>query len=300
MCTYFGTRQTGATTCKKILPLAMERPFCRREMGELHFGKWPRMMMSRMSWIPKGFTQVEKEGWHALVRLEHRDTLAAVLLGGQGLEPLPTSWGRGPLWQFRLEQDGGVLRQYRRGGLLRSLLPEGYFASNRPLRELCVWTHLYENGLSVPEPLGACWERRFGFYRGAIAARRVEARPLSTLLDHRTNFAEAKLGEVGRLIRALHDRKVAHGDLQVANILINPDTVYVIDFDKARWPIKMSRFRRARNLLRLRRSLEKIGFPPAYFGLICQGYGVESMPRWLDSLYRFKGKLSDLFARVCS
>jgi tRNA A-37 threonylcarbamoyl transferase component Bud32 len=100
----------------------------------------------------------------------------------------------------------------------------------------------------------------------------------------------------------MHEYGVYHADLNARNILVGRDGVYVIDFDNAR--VSTAPARRsasaavpvagARNLLRLRRSIDKLGLPERTFDLICEGYGVTTLPIWLARLYRWKGALSDL------
>ena len=71
---------------------------------------------------------------------------------------------------------------------------------------------------------------------------------------------------IGRCIRRFHDLGVCHADLNAHNILLSEDSVYLIDFDRCQ--LRGGGLWRDANLVRLRRSLEKVawGLPPERFG----------------------------------
>jgi 3-deoxy-D-manno-octulosonic acid kinase len=160
------------------------------------------------------------------------------------------------------------------------------------LAEFRVHVALYQQGFPVPEPLGVVWERRALLYRGAIATRSLEAR---TLLDY-LNSSETKASLLvlcGQRIREMHDLGVWHADLQVKNIMTDGSKIWILDFDNARMGKPLSDRARSRNLLRLRRSLEKHGRSLDNFHSILEGYGKLGLPRWLSGLYRIRGLVSD-------
>jgi 3-deoxy-D-manno-octulosonic acid kinase len=160
------------------------------------------------------------------------------------------------------------------------------------LAEFRVHVALYQQGFPVPEPLGVVWERRALLYRGAIATRSLEAR---TLLDY-LNSSETKASLLvlcGQRIREMHDLGVWHADLQVKNIMTDGSKIWILDFDNARMGKPLSDRARSRNLLRLRRSLEKHGRSLDNFNSILEGYGKLGLPRWLSGLYRIRGLVSD-------
>jgi 3-deoxy-D-manno-octulosonic acid kinase len=196
---------------------------------------------------------------------------------------------------LRFDFSGGtaVIRPCRRGGFIRRMVEDRYFLSNRPLHELRVHTYLHEQGVAVPEPLGVCYERRGVWFRGCMATREVHATDLLEYLVASPADPEQSLHEVGKLVCEMHDQGVYHADLQIRNILVGAEHAYIIDFDKARRSTKVSRFQRARNLLRLRRSFTKNALPLTLFDIVCRGYGIERLPRSLERLYQAKGAVSD-------
>jgi len=235
-------------------------------------------------------------GQRALVREEWADAVAGALLEGRGCAPAGQG-GRGALLRFEYPGGTGLIRRHLRGGVARHILRDAYLLHNRPLRELRLHAALYDEGLAVPQPLGAAWVRRGACFRGAIATAEVDAVDLRARGRSHGAAEAVLLRECGRLIRRMHDLGVAHADLQAGNILVGAEGPYLIDFDKAARRARLGRVQRARNLFRLRRSLEKNGLPADYFRLICEGYGPESLPAWVGHAYRVKGKLADLAPR---
>ena len=121
----------------------------------------------------------------------------------------------------------------------------------------------------------------------------LPARHLQAALSEAPEQAHALLPRVGAMIREFHDVGLFHADLQIRNILVADESVYLIDFDRARLIEELTPRQRWKNLLRLRRSLEKNGYPIEHFEAICRGYGPEDLPKWLDGAYRVKGRVSD-------
>ncbi len=70
---------------------------------------------------------------------------------------------------------------------------------------------------------------------------------------------------IGRCIRRFHDFGVCHADLNAHNVLLSEDSVYLVDFDRCE--LRRAGLWRDANLVRLRRSLEKVtyGLPAERF-----------------------------------
>lgn len=67
--------------------------------------------------------------------------------------------------------------------------------------------------------------------RNSIRMTKVPGRPLDKLKTG--ELSESCLNRLQDLVRRIHKRGVAHGDLHMRNILIHEDTVYIIDFSTA-------------------------------------------------------------------
>lgn len=248
--------------------------------------------MSNESETKISFVTLAHGAHQAVVRREWDDELAAALLNGEGCSRVASD-GRGDLEEFRFNGHRGLIRTYRRGGAAGPLLGDRMFLVNRPLRELRLTAYLFDRGLPVPNPLGCRWTRNGVVYRGVIATERLDAQHLQDAMLATPERALRVLRDVGETIRRFHDVGVFHADLQIRNILVNDGRVFLIDFDRARSYPMLTPHQRWNNLLRLRRSLEKNGFPSAYFNAVGEGYGAEALPQWLDWAYRWKGRASD-------
>ena len=240
----------------------------------------------------RSFKTISKNGSKALVLSQWAESIAAALLDRAGCVSV-SAGGRGNLLRFRYEDGHGLIRPCLRGGLVRHFVKDSYLLRNRPLRELHLHEQLFEKGLSVPEPLGASWQRRGLCFRGALATKEVDAADLLAYLVDPPEQVGPALRRCGKLIRRMHDLGVFHADLQVRNILVGKDKEYLIDFDNARLVRRLSTLQRARNLLRLRRSFEKNQVPPAHFEQLLEGYGMQALPKWLETSYHVKGILAD-------
>lgn len=237
-----------------------------------------------------GYIFCEKNHRSGYVLTAASEAVTAALFENMGCT-VDAAAGRGQVSRFPLTEGEGVLRRYRRGGLVAHVSNDA-FLGNRMLAEFRIHVALFQQGFPVPEPLGVVWERRGPLYRGAIATRSLEAITLLDYLDGPEATREV-LVLCGRRIRELHDLGVWHADLQVKNIMTDGTQIWLLDFDNARMVKPLSDLARTRNLLRLRRSLEKHGRSLDNFDSILEGYGKLGLPRWLSGLYRIRGVVSD-------
>jgi 3-deoxy-D-manno-octulosonic acid kinase len=196
-----------------------------------------------------------------------------VLLAGRG-QIVGEARGRGAAWFLSMQNRSWVLRHYRRGGLVSAVSRDRYWwqgeERTRPFAEWQLTYHLHRAGLPVPAPIAARYRKQGFGYRGDIITERLSdvgslaaalaAGPLSLL----TWIA------IGRCLRRFHDLGVCHADLNAHNILLGQgdaqqDRIHLIDFDRG--SLRTPGFWKDGNLVRLRRSLEKIawGLPPERF-----------------------------------
>ncbi len=253
-------------------------------------------MEEKRGYVVHGFATESVQGSLLVVREQHRAEVITGLTGVAPAEPAGQG-GRKEVYRFAIGDGHAILRHYQRGGIVRLLFRDAFLLVNRPLKELRVHEYLFQEGLDVPEPLGVSWRRRGLLVRGAIATREVGAVHLQQYLENTDAADRGIMTKIGSTIRRMHDLGVYHADLQIRNILVASDGVFLIDFDKACRCQSVSSWARARNLLRLRRSFEKNGVPEAHYEAIRAGYGDLGIPAVLDSAYRLRGKLSDMFRR---
>lgn len=178
---------------------------------------------------------------------------------GDAAQPVQAG-GRGSAWFVSTPAGEAVLRHYRRGGRVATLLGDRYWWSGedatRSFREFRLLAELHREGLPVPRPLAARVQCSGPWYRADLLIARI---PQTDTLAQRLSGDMAALPweEVGMLVARFHRAGVFHADLNAHNLLLDSAGVlWLIDFDRGE--------RRAfepvwatRNLERLRRSLRK-------------------------------------------
>lgn len=178
--------------------------------------------------------------------------------------------GRGGAHYIHSEGRRFVLRHYHRGGWMARLSRDRYYwqgeSASRPFAEWQLTYRLHRAGLPVPAPLAARYRHDGLTYTGDIITERLAT--VGSLAECLCTGALSVLTwiAIGRCIRRFHDLGVCHADLNVHNLLLNEDAkVYLIDFDRCQ--LRREGLWRDGNLVRLRRSLEKVtyGLPPERF-----------------------------------
>ena len=182
-----------------------------------------------------------------------------------------TARGRGTTHFIRNDGKRFVLRHYRRGGMIARASKDRYVwrgeDATRPFLEWRLTYRLHRAGLPVPAPLGARYTREGLSYTGDILTERLAT--VGSLAECLNTGALSILTwiAIGRCIRRFHDLGVCHDDLNAHNLLLDEDAkVYLIDFDRCE--LRADGLWRDGNLVRLRRSLEKVtyGLPRERFG----------------------------------
>lgn len=225
-----------------------------------------------MTNISATYEKFTKASMTALVLKDEREAVIRGLVDEIELEPLGHP-GRGTVYRFRLKNGTAILRPYRRGGFIRHFIKDSYLLDNRPRRELEVTRYLYEQGFPAPEPVGVRWEKNGLFYRGAIATRELHAVNLLEFLRQDPREEVEVMKRVGAVMRHMHDLGVSHPDLQVQNVLVGEDKVYIIDFDNARRSRRVPDERRAENFSRFFRSVLKHELNPGLLRPMVSAYG---------------------------
>jgi 3-deoxy-D-manno-octulosonic acid kinase len=172
--------------------------------------------------------------------------------------------GRGRTLFVRGERRGYALRHYRRGGLIGTLVSDRYWwtseESTRPFAEWALTHHLYRAGLPVPAPIAARYRRSGLSYTGDLITERLGGvRTLASLLGS-DSLPMTTWIEIGRCVARFHDRGVCHADLNAHNVMLSDDgKAFLIDFDRG--SLRNPGLWEDSNLVRLRRSLEKVTDP---------------------------------------
>lgn len=186
----------------------------------------------------------DREWWRA------RGALTAVAGGRGGVAFLDTPVG------------AGVLRHFRRGGMVAPLMGDHYLwsgrARSRGFAEFELLARLFQLGLPVPAPIAARYVRRGLYYTADLITRAIEG--TETLADIiALRHLDAALAErVGELVARFHAAGVDHADLNAHNILVAREGLWLIDFDRGEIRATGTAWKLA-NLARLKRSLLKVG-----------------------------------------
>ncbi len=164
-----------------------------------------------------------------------------------------------------------VLRHYRRGGLMARLSGDRYVwrneESTRPFTEWQLTYRLHRAGLPVPAPIAARYRHAGSTYTGDIITERLPVVGGGAACLRTGALAGLAWISIGRCIYAASTMLgVCHADLNAHNVMLSEEGVYLVDFDRCQ--LRAPGMWRDANLVRLRRSLEKItwALPSERFG----------------------------------
>jgi 3-deoxy-D-manno-octulosonic acid kinase len=168
--------------------------------------------------------------------------------------------GRGTTYFIRAGDSSFVLRHYRRGGLAAKISKDRYWwrgdSETRGFAEWYLTYHLHRAGLPVPTPIAARFVRKGAFYTADLITQRIENSESLAQALLRGPLPLTQWIAIGRCIRRFHDAGVHHADLNAHNILLTPQQVYLIDFDRG--TLRKRGWWADGTLVRLYRSLEKV------------------------------------------
>jgi 3-deoxy-D-manno-octulosonic-acid transferase len=173
---------------------------------------------------------------------------------------LATGSGRGQAHRVTLPQGEGVLRHYRRGGMMARISTDRYLGrrvrESRALTEYTLLRRMRAWGLPVPEPVAASVLQSGWTYTADIVVALIpQTRNIVQCLSD-SALSPADWHVLGGAIRRLHDRQVFHADLNGHNLLLGADGLaWIVDFDKC--AVRPGQHWKQRNLDRLLRSLRK-------------------------------------------
>ena len=192
--------------------------------------------------------------------------------------------GRGTTFFIQHQGQDFVLRHYQRGGLVAKISDEKYvwlgLRFTRPWREWVLLEKMQRKNLPVPIPAAIKVERKGLLYTADIMMHRIPHTRTLTQILLSEELAEGYWISIGSVIRRFHEEGVYHSDLNANNILLDDGgRCYLIDFDRCEIRKPKLKWQRE-NLLRLRRSLNKISKNESVFNFsdnnwrsLLRGYG---------------------------
>jgi 3-deoxy-D-manno-octulosonic acid kinase len=188
--------------------------------------------------------------WFAPAYWRERDALRVQAGGRGGVAVIDTPAGE------------CVLRHYRRGGLVATLMGDRYLwrgaMRTRPFAEFHLLAEIERLGLPGPTPVAARYCRQGAFYTADLITRRIaDAHTLAERLA--AGQLDGALAEaVGTLVARFHREGIWHADLNAHNVMVSADALFLIDFDRGRKRVPQAASQQSTQH-RLRRSLLKLG-----------------------------------------
>lgn len=171
-----------------------------------------------------------------------------------------SSTGRNTAYFVKHGEHKLVLRHYYRGGLVGKILHDQFWlqpvAQSRAMQEYQLLSWMRSQGLAVPRPVAASYQRSGLIYRANLLIELIpDSKDLAAILQQRVITA-SEWQAVGAAIAQMHQLGVYHSDLNCRNIMLDAaGKVWLIDFDKCnrRSPGEWTE----QNLARLLRSFNK-------------------------------------------
>jgi len=144
---------------------------------------------------------------HGAIGWVHPDFVALGLAAfWAALEPLPGAKGRGGVGLLRLGERQLVVRPYRRGGALGSLLHDRYARPGRARSELELLAALRREGVPVVTPIAAVARRGRAFWRLRLCTELMpDALPLPAFLAAHPALRRYAADAVGTVVRLAFD-----------------------------------------------------------------------------------------------
>lgn len=231
--------------------------------------------------IPPSYSQIKKGKVFLVLKEEYRDDLLQ-----QGIEDIEAFLqaqrerskyllGRTPHPSIPLKgKKRMVIRLYSHGGLFRSFTRDLYLSGARSIREIALTEQIISRGIPTIQPIGAMHRSLLlPFYKAYLFSIEIsDAKDLiqyfqeigphpsrEKLLHKRRTIRSA-----GLLVHQFHEAGFFHGDLQLKNILVSGEKLFLIDFDHSYQKEVLTAAEKKKNLLRLNRSVEKwkrLGLP---------------------------------------
>ncbi len=234
---------------------------------ELTFGPWHAVVCR--PWVASVSEALES------LRLQEAGTLAELDLD------VGAATGRTRTYLLSLaDRDARIhVRPYVHGGALARVTGSRFANADRFRDELRVHSRLAARGAPVPAPVFVLWRKRGAFVEGAMGtvflADAVDgASYLSRTLD--AQQVEAAVEAVACATRRFHDAGGRHADLNLKNLLLEGDPAapraWLLDLDCASLAAEVRPRRRMHELMRLERSVRKLGHRAALSNVLRRAF----------------------------
>lgn len=220
--------------------------------------------------LPEGYVEIRKGRDRVILREDFRDLLEGRDLADlqglrEGAEVLP-SRGRSRVHALDLG-DGrrGILKESRRGGLLRGLLGNLYLGDARFVEEIRVTAAAGMRGIRVASIVASVTRpAALGFCRHHYIVLEMKGRDLRSVLEGESPGTRDLFPKVADALRGLHDAGICHADLNLGNIIVGDAfRIGFVDLDTSRMVERIGFPERVRNLIRLYRSALKMDLVPS-------------------------------------
>jgi len=231
--------------------------------------------------IPPSYLPTRKDKVFLVLKEEYRDDLLR-----QGIEDIEAFLqahreaskyliGRTPHPSIPLKDEKRmVIRLYSHGGLLRIFTRDLYLSGARSIQELALTEEILSRGIPTIQPIGAIHRPvLLLFYKAYLLSLEISGakdliqyfqeigpHPSRDVLLHKRRTIRS----AGLLVHQFHEAGFFHGDLQLKNILVSGEQLFLIDFDRSYQKEVLTADEKKKNLLRLNRSVEKwkrLGLP---------------------------------------
>ncbi len=204
------------------------------------------------------FVASKDAGSLAWIRADLADVGAAAFW--QPLLPLADAKGRGGAGTLRIGDVEMVVRPFRRGGALGTLLHDRYVRPSRVHRELEVLNALRQQGVPVVVPVAGVARRRGAFWQLRLCTERLhDVLPVPAFLAAFPGLRRFTAEAVGVVLRLAFGAGLRHPDLHLDNVLCQArgDRVraVLVDLDRATLRAPVSEADRDAMLVRMQRHL---------------------------------------------
>ena len=224
--------------------------------------------------IPRSYFPIRKDKAFLVLKEEYRDGLLEQRIEDMEAflethrETSKYLLGRTPHPSVSLKDEKRmVVRQYSHGGLFRIFTRDLYLFGARSIRELALTEKILSRGIPTIQPIGAIHRSvLLLFYKAYLLSLEISgAKDLIQYFQEigphpsreRLLLKRRTIRSAGLLVHQFHEAGFFHGDLQLKNILVSGEQLFLIDFDRSYQKDALTADEKKKNLLRLNRSVEK-------------------------------------------